>query len=139
MAILAAPILVSAALHDHVIIPPAKTSIYVGSVTLTPTPLRREGGRYHADYQAKVFPYFFYNEAGRLWIDFSDEQLARLARGERVEFAGTAKNKDGEDRSITGHATADTPGAPSGKIKVRILVSPKIELIFNSTYAFKTS
>jgi hypothetical protein len=138
LAISGGPVLLSAAPHDQVVIPPTKTSIYVGSVTLTPTTLRREAGRYRADYQAKVFPYFFYNEAGQLWIDFSDAQLAQLARGERVEFSGTAKNKDGEDRTITGHATADAPGAAAGKIKVRILVSPKIELIFNSTYAFKT-
>ena len=139
LAILTSSALLSAAPHDQVVIPPTKTSIYVGSVTLTPTILQREAGRYRAEYQAKVFPYFFYNEAGQLWIDFSDEQLAQLARGERVPFSGMAKNKDGENRSITGHATADAPGASSGKIKVRILVSPKIELIFNSTYAFKTS
>jgi hypothetical protein len=125
--------------HDHVVIPPAKTSIYIGTVTLIPTVLQRENGRYRADYRAKVFPYFFYNEEGQLWIDFSDEQLAQLNRGERVEFTGTAKNKDGEDRRITGQVTADAPGATAGKIKVRIWVTPKIELIFNSSYAFKTS
>jgi hypothetical protein len=124
--------------HDQVVIPPAKTSIYIGSVTLTPTVLQRENGRYRAGYHAKVFPYFFYNEDGQLWIDFSDEQLAQLGKGERVEFNGTAKNKDGEDRRITGHVTANTPGAASGKIKVRIFVTPKIELIFNSSYTFKT-
>jgi hypothetical protein len=127
-----------AAPHDQVVIPPAKTSIYIGSVTLIPTVLRREDGRYRADYRAKVFPYFFYNEEGTLWIDFSDEQLAQLNRGERVEFAGTAKNKDGEERRITGHATANAPGATAGTIKVRIWVTPKIELIFNSSYTFKT-
>ncbi len=124
--------------HDQVVIPPAKTSIYIGNVTLIPTILQREDGRYRADYRAKVFPYFFYNEEGRLWIDFSDEQLAQLQRGERVEFTGTAKNKDGEDRLITGHATANAPGATAGTIKVRIWVTAKIELIFNSSYAFKT-
>jgi hypothetical protein len=123
--------------HDQVVIPPAKTSIYIGNVTLIPTVLQREDGRYRADYRAKVFPYFFYSEDGRLWIDFSDEQLARLQRGERVEFTGTAKNKDDEERRITGHVTADTPGAMAGTIKVRIWVTPKIELIFNSRYTFK--
>lgn len=127
----------TAAPHDEVVIPPAKTSIYIGSVTLTPGILQRENGTYRTSYQAKVFPYFFYNEEGQLSIDFSDEQLAQLSRGERVPFTGTAKNKDGEDRRIEGHATASAPNATEGTIKVRIFVTKKIELIFNSTYQFK--
>jgi hypothetical protein len=126
-----------AAPHDQVVIPPAKTSIYIGNVTLTPGVLQRENGTYRTSYHAKVFPYFFYNEDGQLSIDFSDEQLAQLARGERVPFTGTAKNKDGEDRRIEGHATANAPGASEGTIKVRIFVTAKIQLIFNSTYRFK--
>jgi hypothetical protein len=126
-----------AAPHDQVVIPPAKTSIYIGNVTLTPGLLQRENGTYRTSYHAKVFPYFFYNEDGQLSIDFSDEQLAQLARGERVPFTGTAKNKDGEDRRIEGHATANAPGASEGTIKVRIFVTAKIQLIFNSTYRFK--
>jgi hypothetical protein len=126
-----------AAPHDQVIIPPAKTSIYIGNVTLTPGLLQRENGTYRTSYHAKVFPYFFYNEDGQLSIDFSDEQLAQLARGERVPFTGTARNKDGEDRHIEGHATANAPGASEGTIKVRIFVTAKIQLIFNSTYRFK--
>jgi hypothetical protein len=127
-----------AAPYDQVVIPPAKTSIYIGNVTLTPGILQRENGAYRTSYQAKVFPYFFYNEDGHLSIDVSDEQLAQLARGERVQFTGTAKNKDGEDRRIEGHATANAPGATEGTIKVRIFVTKKIELIFNSTYRFKS-
>lgn len=130
--------LLHAAPHDQVVIPPAKTSIYIGNVTLTPGILQRENGTYRTSYQAKVFPYFFYNEDGQLSIDFSDDQLAQLHRGERVQFTGTAKSKGGEDRRIEGHATASAAGATEGKIKVRIFVSPKIELIFNSTYQFKS-
>ncbi len=130
--------LLPAAPHDQVVIPPAKTSIYIGNVTLTSGVLQRENSVYRASYQAKVFPYFFYNEDGQLSIDFSDEQLAQLARGERVAFTGTAKNKDGEDRRIEGHVTASAPGAAEGTIKVRIFVTKKIQLIFNSTYQFKS-
>ncbi|ATC63066.1 hypothetical protein CMV30_03325 [Nibricoccus aquaticus] len=129
--------LLPAAPHDQVVIPPAKTSIYIGNVTLTPGILKRENATYTTSYHAKVFPYFFYNEEGQLSIDFSDEQLAQLQRGERVPFTGTAKNKDGEDRRIEGHVTASAPGATEGTIKVRIFVTKKIELIFNSTYQFK--
>ena len=39
-----------------------------------------------SSYAARVFPYFFYNERGTLSIEFTDEQLTRLDRGERVDF-----------------------------------------------------
>jgi len=117
-----------------VAIEPAKTSIYIGNVTMTMPVFHRSGARYESSYVAKVFPYFFYNEKGSLGIEFTDEQLARLERGERVEFKGQARNTTGEERRIEGHATpADAAG---GKIKVRVFVSRKIELIFNTTYRF---
>ncbi len=123
--------------HNRVEVEPAKTSIYVGNVTLTMTPFVREGGTYAADYKAKVVPFFFYNEQGKLWIDFSDEQLERLGKlapGERVVFSGRAKTTKGEDRRVEGYAErADDNG---GKIKVRVFVTKTIELIFNTTYRF---
>jgi hypothetical protein len=117
-----------------VAIEPAKTSIYIGNVTMTMPTFQRTGPRYESSYVAKVFPYFFYNERGTLGIEFSDEQLARLEKGERVEFTGEARSDAGEDRRVEGHATPSDP--VSGKIKVRVFVSKKIELIFNTTYRF---
>jgi len=117
-----------------VAIEPAKTSIYIGNVTMTMPVFHRSGTRYESSYVAKVFPYFFYNEKGALGIEFTDEQLARLERGERVEFTGQARSDSGGERRIEGHATPADPGG--GKIKVRIFVSKKIELIFNTTYRF---
>jgi len=111
-----------------------KTSIYVGSVTLDMPPFRRAQARYESTYSARVFPYFFYNEKGRIAIELSDEDLRKLAAGERVPFTGNAENLDGEPRRVEGHATPDDP--LSGTIKVRVWVSPKIELIFNSRYRF---
>lgn len=120
--------------YATVAIEPAKTSIYIGNVTMTMPTFRRVAARYESSYVAKVFPYFFYNERGTLGIEFTHEQLAKLAGGERVEFKGQAKSDAGEDRRIEGHATpADAMG---GKIKVRVFVSKKIELIFNTTYRF---
>lgn len=112
----------------------AKTSIYIGNVSMTMPVFHRVGARYESNYVAKVFPYFFYNEKGTLGIEFTDEQLARLERGERVEFTGQARSDTGEDRRIEGHATPGEAG--NGKIKVRVFVSKKIELIFNTTYRF---
>lgn len=119
---------------DTVRIEPAKTSIYIGSVTLTTGVMNRKEQVFSAEYHAKVFPYFFSNEKGRLWINFSDDELARLARGETVHFTGHAENSDHEQRRIEGRAVP--ANAKEGKIKVRVFVTPKIELIFNTMYRF---
>ncbi|HEU5079453.1 MAG TPA: hypothetical protein VFT72_09570 [Opitutaceae bacterium] len=120
---------------DSVKIEKVKTSIYVGSVTLTTGVMHRSHGEYSADYHAKVFPYFFQNESGRLWITFSDADLENLAKGQTVYFKGHAENTDKEARRIEGRAVPND--AKQGKIKVRVFVSPKIELIFNTTYRFE--
>ncbi|OAM89436.1 hypothetical protein OH491_14150 [Termitidicoccus mucosus] len=129
----------AAAAHPYatVVVPRMKTSIYVGSVALEMTALtRNDAGRYDAGYKARVTPYFFCNESGRLWIDFSDEQLAQLERGERVAFTGGAKTAGGKERRVEGHATPSAPGVRDGKIKVRVFVTAKTQLIFNTTYRF---
>jgi len=121
--------------HKTVAVAVSKTSIHVGSVTLTTATFKCDAGTtFAADYKARVVPYFFSNEQGKIWIDFSEEQFAQLARGERVHFTGRAQNNDGKERRIEGHATPGAPNCLEGKIKVRVFVSPKIELIFNTTY-----
>jgi hypothetical protein len=108
-----------------------KTSIYVGNVTLTTSELRREGDRYTATYDARVWPWAFWNENGRLTIQFSDADVERLHRGERVEFTGDATNHKNKPRHISGRA--ERVDATNGKIKVRIGVDD-IELIFNGGF-----
>lgn len=126
--------------YDTVVVSKTKTSIYVGSVSLTMTPFTREAGDvYSAEYKATVVPFIIFNESGQLRITFSGEQLERLERGERVEFSGDGKNKGGSPRPITGHASADLPGARTGKIKVRVFVTKKMALVFDTTYAFAES
>jgi hypothetical protein len=119
---------------DRVDIAPTKTSIYVGSVSMTTPTFARKAGVYEATYVAKVFPYFFSSEKGAMSITLSDETLRKLEKGETVEFTGRATNTDGEERRIEGKATPADP--LSGKIKVRVYVSKRIELIFNTTYRF---
>lgn len=116
-------------------IAPTWTSIYIGTVSLKVPPLSRTAaGSYESTYTARVLPLFFYNESGRLSIRVTDDALRKLARGEPIEFTGLAVNAEGDERPVTGKATpADASG---GKIKVRVLVSPNIELIFNTTYKF---
>ena len=117
-----------------IVVAPARTSIYIGRITLTMPPFVRQDGTYTATYSARVFPYFFYSETGRMWIDVSDDDLRRLAGGAPVDFTGHGRSDDGDERRIAGRATpAD---AVSGKIKVRVFVSKRIELVFNTTYRF---
>lgn len=122
------------AAYGRVEVAPTRTSIYVGSVAMTMPPFTRKAGGYESTYTAKVFPFFFYNETGTLRVEFSDDALERLARGETVEFHGRAVNSAGAERRVEGKVTpADAAG---GKIKVRVFVSRRIELIFNTTYRF---
>ncbi|MBI5693487.1 MAG: hypothetical protein HZC55_25710 [Verrucomicrobia bacterium] len=121
--------------RDRVEVEPTWTSIYVGTVSLQMPPFVRNGaGDFESTYVARVLPFFFYNESGRLAIQVPDESLRRLAAGEAVEFSGRAVNEKGEPRRVEGKATPSGPDA--GKIKVRVFVSARIELIFNTTYRF---
>lgn len=123
-----------AAPSDKVEVETSSTSIYIGKVTLHVAPLARKDGVYSGEYKARVFPYFFMNEHGTFKIAISDEALARVAKGESVDFTGEAENGSREPRKVTGRATPEKDD--SGKIKVRIFVTEKIQLIFNTTYKF---
>jgi hypothetical protein len=116
---------------DTVTIESMKTSIYVGSVTLTTSEFKRAGEQYTATYEARVWPWAFWNETGRITIQLPAADVARLKRGERIEFTGDAANHKGKPRHVTGRA--DHTGEGTGKIKVRIGVDDT-ELIFNGTY-----
>ena len=118
--------------YSVVRIAPVKTSVYVGSVTLTVTPFLHLGNNFNSTYSAKVFPYFFYNEAGKISIPITDEALRKLSEGETITFSGKGVNDAGQPRLIEGRATATGPAV--GKIKVRVYVTKKIALIFNTVY-----
>ena len=124
----------SLARYNHVTVDPAKSSVYVGSVTMSFTPATRKAGVYEAEYAAKVFPYFFLNEKGKLFLAASDETLRKLAHGESVDFSGHGVSENGVERRFEGRVTpAD---ATSGKLKVRAFVSKRINLVFDMTYRF---
>lgn len=116
---------------NRVQVPAMKTSIYVGSVTLTTQPFVREGADFTSTYAAKVFPWFFWSETGQIRIKLTPNDLAKLERGERCEFTGNALNHKQKPRHVTGYA--DPTGPDVGRIKVRIGVDD-VELIFNGTY-----
>jgi len=123
-----------ASFYASVTVETAKTSIYIGNVKLAMPPFTRVADRYESTYEAKVFPFFFYNESGTISITIADDDLRRLEAGERVFFTGEAFDQSGELRRVEGHA--DPTDQRTGKIKVRVWVSKNIELIFNTTYAF---
>lgn len=115
----------------RVTVAPMKTSIYIGSVTLTTTDFLQQDGSFKATYEAKVRPWFFWGETGRITIMLPATDLTRLALGQSIEFTGEATNHKNKPRSVTGRA--QPAGPTSGKIKVRIMADG-IELIFNGTY-----
>ena len=120
--------------YRRVEVTPTRTSIYIGTVSLALPPLERRNNEYTTTYEAKVFPFFFYNETGRLWIEFPDDQLRQLERGERVSFQGRAQRADGNEHRVEG--TVTPADATSGKVKVRVFATMSVELIFNTTYRF---
>ncbi len=113
------------------IVGPMKTSIYVGSVTLTTSEFVRSGDHLNATYEAKVWPWFFWSETGKISIALNDADNASVRRGETKDFTGEAFNQKNKPRKVTGRA--QPADGSSGKIKVRISVDD-VELIFNGTY-----
>ena len=120
----------------EVTVDPAHTLAYVAKISLALSPLARGSNGYTADYTVKVFPFFIFNEHGRISIDFSDQQLQQLERGAPVNLAGRATNSRGAERRIEGRAVSDSIGGYGGKIKIRVWVSKNIELAFNTAYRF---
>lgn len=118
---------------ERVTVAPMKTSIYVGSVRLISSVFERQGEKFSATYEAKVFPWAFWNESGSIRLQVPPAELARLARGEVIDFIGDAENHRGKPRKVSGRAYPD--GKATGKIKVRIAVDDT-ELIFNGSYRF---
>lgn len=110
-----------------------KTSIYIGRVRLITGVFERDGDRFTTGYEAKVFPFFFYNETGRIAITLPEAELRRIANGEVRPFSGEAVNHRGKKRRIEGRA--EPADADQGRIKIRVFVDG-IELIFNGAYRF---
>jgi hypothetical protein len=120
---------------EIVSIKPAVTSLIVATVTMTMPDFTRKGEVYSSTYSAKVFPYFFYNEKGRIWIKVSDEDVLRASKGLPVDVRGHAISDVGDDRRVEGHAIPTGPR--TGRIKVKVFVTRRISLNYDTTYELK--
>jgi hypothetical protein len=121
--------------YNVVDIKPSVASLYIASVTMTMPPFTRKNTVYSSTYYAKVFPYFFYSERGRIWIIVPDADLRRAAQGQPVDFTGHALSESGEERKVEGHAVPTGP--LGGMIRVRVFISRRIYLNYNTTYELK--
>ena len=118
---------------DRVSVGPMKTSFYIGSVTLKTETFVRQGSNLTTNYEARVFPWFFWSETGRISITLTDANLASMAQNETTEFASEAVNHRNKPRQVTGRT--QPTDATSGKFKIRIMADGH-ELVFNGTYRF---
>jgi hypothetical protein len=124
----------SPAKFASVAIDPASANLYIATVSMAFQPFVRKGSEYSSAYVARVFP-FFYTERGRIWIVMPDDLLRRVDRGEAVDFTGRALNDSGDSRKVEGHAVPTGP--MTGKIRVRVYVSRRISLTYDTTYELK--
>ncbi len=113
-------------------IAPSKTSVLLAGVSLAVPTLTHSGAEFISTYTVTVFPFFFFNEDGRFHVQLPDADLARLARGEPVDFVGQAVRTDGAGRLVQGRAMPSGP--MEGQVKIRVFYTRHIVLVFNTTY-----
>ena len=102
--------------NSRMFVAPSSTTVALGKVGLSVSPLARKEKYYVGDYQIKVTPYFFKSEKGVLVLGNGEDLLGRLAAGSAVTFTGKAtSSKDGKVKVVNGRATPtdDNQGAVS--------------------------
>lgn len=102
--------------NRRMFVDPSSTTVALGKVGLTVSPLSRKEKFYVGNYQIKVTPYFFKSEKGVLVLGNGEDLLGKLAAGTAVTFTGKAtSSKDGKVKVVNGKATptANDRGAVS--------------------------
>lgn len=117
---------------NTVAIKPATAYVVIATISMAMPPFVRQGAQFLSTYSARVFPYYYFNEKGRIWIDVPDEALRRIASGQPIDFTGHAVSDAGERRRVEGHATPTDKSR--GYITVRVFVSKRIALNYDTTY-----
>lgn len=100
-------------------------------ITLSAGTLTRTETGYTADYEVKVFPFFFFNEHGTVRIEIIPEAMRLLQAGEVISFSGDATNQHGHLRLVDGRVYPEDK--LTGRISLVVHVG-SIELIFKTTY-----
>jgi hypothetical protein len=109
--------------------------VFAGKATLTIGPLGRTNGVYTGDYEYAVFPWFQFDEQGKLAINVSDESLAQANQGKVVTVTGTAtaSGKGGPRRPIVIIATP--VDNDHGTLQLSFLAGSR-KMIFTPAYHF---
>lgn len=100
-------------------------------ITLSAGTLTRTESGYVADYEVKVFPFFFFSEHGTVRIEITPDAMRRLESGEVISFRGEAINQNDKHRPIDGRVYPEDD--LTGRIRLVVHVG-SIELIFKTTY-----
>ncbi len=114
-------------------IEPSTTKVIVGRARLSVDPLSRGEGGLSGGYKVEVSPVSVGNEAGKLSVKVSDEDLRKLAGGQTVQFTGQAVSTAGNTSEVRGTATPAAGGGDGGALRIHI-ASKKGKLVFNTTY-----
>ena len=113
-------------------IDPSSTQVLVGEARLSVNPLTRGDDGLSGSYRVEVSPIPIGNEAGKLSIKLSDDDLRRLTGGETIDFTGQAVSTSGNRSEVRGTAT---PRGSSGSGALRIhIASKKGKLVFRTSY-----
>jgi hypothetical protein len=134
LAVLLVPVLRGAApalRNSTIIVTPAKTSIYIGRLTVSPGPFTWNGAGFEASLRIVLEPYGFHDEA-KVDIQVGDDELRQLERGEPVDFKGRVIRQNGQTRRLVGHAVPTGPAG--GKLDIRVFMSSQITVSFATTY-----
>jgi hypothetical protein len=110
---------------------PAKTSIYIGRLLVTPSPFVRTASGYTSNLSLELFPYFYHDDA-KVYIDVPEAKVMRLQGGNAIEFKGRVVRRNGQSRKLTGRAVPT--GNSAGKLSILVYLTSKVTVAFNTTY-----
>lgn len=119
-------------INSKLFIAPSSSKLSGGVAKLVVGTLSRDAFEYVGNYRIRVFPYFFKNESGRLFIKVSEAALRRMVRGHVTNFSGHARTHgSGLTRKISAQARPSKNGRGSLTFTVETENGP---LVFNTSY-----
>jgi hypothetical protein len=117
--------------YSVIFVAPARTSIYIGRLTVTPGPFVRTGAGYKANLSVDLSPYFYHDDA-LVQIDVPAAKVLALQRGEAIDFKGSVIRRNGQARRLAGRAVPTNPLA--GTIDIHVFLTSQVTVSFSTTY-----